>query len=76
MECIICKNGTTVKGKTTYSLQKEGSLLVYKNVEAEVCNNCGEAYLSVETTRKLQQLAADAAKKGAEVEIINYKVLP
>lgn len=70
MECVICKNGTTTKGKTIYTVQKQGSLLVYKDVEAEVCNNCGESYLSVETTRKLQQLAADAAKKGAEVEII------
>ncbi len=70
MECVICKIGTTVKGTTTYTLQKQGALLVYKGVEAEVCNNCGEAYLSVETTRKLQQLAAEAAKKGVEVEII------
>jgi peptide subunit release factor 1 (eRF1) len=53
-------------------VQKQGSLLVYKDVEAEVCNNCGEAYLSVETTRKLQHLAADAVEKGAEVEIIKF----
>jgi len=56
MECVISKNGTTVKEKTTYALQKQDSLLVYKNVEAEVCNNCGEAYLSVETTRKFSNL--------------------
>jgi YgiT-type zinc finger domain-containing protein len=63
MECVICRNGNTVKGKTIYTVEKNGSLLVYKDVDAEVCNNCGEAYLSVETTRRLQQLSAEAIKK-------------
>ncbi len=70
MECVICKMGTTTKGKTTYTIDKQKSLLVFRDVEAEVCDNCGEAYFSLETTKKLQQLVEEALKKGAEFEVV------
>jgi YgiT-type zinc finger domain-containing protein len=70
MECVICKIGKTYKGKTTYTIDKEKSLLVFRDVEAEVCDNCGEAYFSLETTKKLQQLAEEAIKKGAQFEVV------
>ncbi len=70
MECVICKMGNTVKGKTTYTIDKQKSLLVFRDVEADVCDNCGEAYFSLETTKKLQQLVTDALKKGAEFEVV------
>ena len=70
MECVICKMGTTFKGKTTYTIDKQKSLLVFRDVEADVCNNCGEVYFSLETTKKLQQLVSEALKKGAEFEVV------
>lgn len=70
MECVICKMGNTYKGKTTYTIDKQKSLLVFRDVEADVCDNCGEAYFSLETTKKLQQLVADALEKGAEFEVV------
>lgn len=70
MKCVICKMGNTCKGKTTYTIDNQKSLLVFRNAEADVCDNCGEAYFSLETTKKLQQLAADALNKGAEFEVV------
>ena len=70
MECVICKMGTTYKGKTTYTIDKQKSLLVFRDVEADVCDNCGEAYFSLETIKKLQQLVSEALKKGAEFEVV------
>ena len=70
MECVICKMGTTYKGKTTYTIDKQKSLLVFRDVEADVCDNCGEAYFSLKTTKKLQQLVSEALKKGAEFEVV------
>ena len=70
MECVICKMGTTYNGKTTYTIDKQKSLLVFRDVEAEVCDNCGGAYFSLETTKKLQQLVSEALKKGAEFEVV------
>lgn len=70
MLCVICKTGTTYKGKTTSTIESNGRLLVFKNVDAEICNNCGEAYFSPEIIQQLQSLADEAFKKGAEVEIV------
>jgi YgiT-type zinc finger domain-containing protein len=70
MFCVICKTGTINKGRTTCTFEKDGSLIVFKNVEAEICDNCGEAYFSLETTEKLKSLTEDAVRKGAEIEVV------
>jgi len=73
MKCVICKNGETVKGKTTVTLEKSGSVVVIKGVSANICNNCGEYYLDEKTTAEIMQKADEAYKKGAEIEVINLK---
>lgn len=70
MECVICKNGMTQNGFTTVTLERNDSVIVIKNVPAEVCQNCGEYYLSEEMTREVLNRANEAAKKGVEVEVI------
>ncbi len=37
-----------------------------------ICQNCGEYYLSESVTAEVLQKAEDAVNKGAEVEIIRY----
>jgi hypothetical protein len=51
-------------------VEKEGSFLIFADVPAEVCTNCGEAYFSAETTSMLYEKAAEDFKKGVQVEII------
>ena len=70
MECVICKNGTTQEGKVTVTLERDGSIIAIKEVPAQVCQNCGEYFLSAEMTREVLKRAEQAIKKGAEVEII------
>ena len=41
-----------------------------KNVPADVCDNCGEHYLSEEMTDRVLALAEDAIRKGAEIEVL------
>lgn len=42
MECVICKTGMTSPGKAMYSIEKNVHLIVIKNVDADICNNCGK----------------------------------
>lgn len=70
MECVICKVGKTKKGKTNFTLEKNGAFLIYKDVDADVCDNCGETYFSVETSRKIERLSTEAVEKGAELEVV------
>ena len=69
MNCLICKQGATKDGTATVTLERGGTTLVLKHVEAEVCENCGEAYLGEATTARLLRAADEAAHGGVQVEI-------
>ena len=72
MNCLICKQGQTQPGFVTVTLDREGAIVVFKRVPAEVCENCGEYYLSDEVTGELLERAEEAISSGAEVEIRRY----
>lgn len=71
MECVICKNGTTHKGKVTVTLERNGSIIAIKEVPAQVCQNCGEYFLDAEMTKEVLKRAEQAVSKGVEIEVIN-----
>lgn len=72
MKCVICKKGSTYKGKTTVTLQRGEATLLFKNVPAEVCENCGEAYVDGSTSQKLLKQAEEAVLNGVVVDIREY----
>ena len=72
MKCVLCKHGETRPGKVTVSLQRGETTVIVKDVPAEVCENCGEYYLSESVTEQLLQKREEAVRKGAEVEIYRY----
>jgi len=72
MKCAICRNGHTVEGHITVVLEREQSTLVFKNVPAKICENCGEEYLSEETNRELLKRAKDAADRGVDLELLRF----
>ncbi len=72
MNCVICKSGKTNPGHVTVTLQRADTTVIFKEVPADVCENCGEYYLSEDVTAKLLERAEEAVKKGIEVEILKY----
>ncbi|BAG03415.1 type II toxin-antitoxin system MqsA family antitoxin [Microcystis aeruginosa] len=72
MECVICKHGTTRSDFVTVTLERDNFIVILKQVPADICQNCGEYYLSESVTAEVLQKAEDAVNKGAEVEIIRY----
>ena len=72
MKCVICKHGETAPGLVTVSLQRKETTVIFKNVPAEVCNNCGEYFLDETITGRLMIQAKSAVKNGAEVEILRF----
>ena len=73
MECVICKNGKNNDGLVTFTLERDNVIIVFKNVPALVCENCGDFYLTEEVTRKLLEIATTTLEKGVEFEIINFR---
>jgi len=72
VKCVICKNGETQAGKTTVTLEREGMTLVFKSVPAEVCTNCGEAYVGEKVSSQLLKAAEEAARSGVQVDVREY----
>ena len=72
MRCAICRNGQTIEGHITVVLERGQSTLVYKNVPAQICENCGEEYLSADINRTLLQKAEEAIDRGVDLELLRF----
>jgi YgiT-type zinc finger domain-containing protein len=72
MKCPICRNGSLVPGKITVVLEKGKTTLVFREVPAEVCDNCGEEYVDGQINSALLERANEAAQKGVDLELLRY----
>jgi len=72
MNCLICKTGETNPGTTTVTLERDNTVVVIKDVPAQVCDNCGEYYLSEDVSTRIYALAEEAVKRKVEVEVLHY----
>ncbi|MBN3898373.1 MAG: type II toxin-antitoxin system MqsA family antitoxin [Nostoc sp. NOS(2021)] len=72
MKCVICKHGETKPGLVTVTLERDECIIVLKKVPAEICDNCGEYYLSDAVTEQVLEKAESAINNGAELEILRY----
>lgn len=73
MKCMICKQGETQPGTVTVTLERGGTTLIFKSVPAQVCDNCGEAYVDEATTERLLAAAEAAVKAGVQVEVREFQ---
>jgi YgiT-type zinc finger domain-containing protein len=67
--CPLC-GGHKEPGKTTYSVELGTGVVVVRNVRAEICVQCGEAWIDTKTARKLEKIVEDERQKQHQVEIL------
>ena len=72
MTCVLCKTGQPQPGTVTVTLERNRTVVVFKDVPAEVCQNCGEYYLSQSVTERIYKQAEEAVQRNAEVEVLRY----
>ena len=72
MKCIVCKRAETEPGTTTVTLERHGATLVFKEVPAQVCLNCGEDYVDEAAAGALLQSAEEMVRSGTQVDIRSY----
>jgi YgiT-type zinc finger domain-containing protein len=72
MKCVVCKHGETQAGYTTVTLERNGGALVVRKVPAQLCGNCGEAYVSAEVTRSLLESASQTLRLGVELDVRDF----
>lgn len=72
MKCIVCHNGDTQPGTTSVTFHRDGQTVVVNEVPADVCENCGDAYVAENVTAQLLEIAADARKAQAQVLVRDF----
>ena len=72
MKCALCHNGDTHPGHAHVTLSRADTVVVIKDVPADVRENCGEYYLSEAVTEKILAQASTAVERGAEIEVFRF----
>jgi len=72
MICPLCKQGELTPDKVTVTLERNSSTVVFKDVPADVCNNCGEEYVDETVTEKLLNSFDEAVRDGIVVEVRHF----
>lgn len=72
MKCAICQNGSTADGFTTIVLERDQTTIVFKNVPAQICGNCGEEYVSSAVNKALLSQAEAEWERGIILEMLNF----
>lgn len=73
MKCPICKHGKTRPGTATVTLERGGAAVIFRQVPALICDNCGETYHDDEVTRELLEQAEQAISEGVEVDVRRFR---
>ena len=73
MKCAICNYGETQFGFTTIVLEKNGTTLLFRQVPAQICDTCGEEYVSSDTNKTILERATAEMNRGVSLELLNFK---
>lgn len=74
MKCPICKHGDTISGTASITLERNAATLVFKDVPAQICNNCGEEYFTDNITQSIMKQAESAIAQGVQIDVRQYRV--
>ena len=72
MKCPICKHGETKAGTASITLERQSATLVFRNVPARICENCGEVFHDADIAASLLKQAEAAAHAGVEFDVRRY----
>ena len=72
MKCAICRHGNTTDGYTTLVLERDQTTVVFKKVPAQICDNCGEEYVSAAVNTALLRQADEEWERGIIFEMLNF----
>ena len=72
-KCALC-GGKVEQRKIKKMIRIGGDVFVVKEIPAEVCIDCNEAYFTPEVVKRLQRLRSDLKDKEkiAKLEMIGY----
>ena len=72
MHCAICRHGSLEEGSTTVVLERGEVTLIFKEVPAQICENCGEEFVLAEVNDSLLRRAEKALGRGTTLEMLRF----
>lgn len=75
MECVICKTGAMHEGQVTVTIEKNDSIILIKEVPAQVYDVCEHYYLDEKITDEVLKRGQEGLLKGAELEVLRLKAV-
>jgi YgiT-type zinc finger domain-containing protein len=75
VRCIAAHRVRKQSGVTTVTLQRGDMTVVVRDVPAQVCPECGEAWVDEAVAAELLALAEDAVQRGVEIGVRRYTPL-
>lgn len=73
MKCTVCHHGECLPQMVSQSFDRNGKVTVFRNVSAEVCDNCGMRYFDSATTADLLARLKETETHRSEIEVINLR---
>ena len=68
MKCAIC-NGNLKKKLVKLELWVESELVIVEDIPSDICNQCGEKYISAEVSKKIDKLLGQRSKAKKKLEV-------
>ena len=69
--CPLC-GGEKKNGKTVFTVELDGGILVIRDVPALVCVHCGADWIEDAIAVRLEQFVQEARKKHLQVEVAAF----
>lgn len=73
MTCPICGQGGLRPGTTTFAADADETVVVVRSVPADVCEVCGEAFISDAVAKELEDFVAASKATGTESVVRHYQ---
>ena len=70
--CPVC-GGLKVPGTTTFTAELDFGVVVVRKVAADVCDQCGEEWISPDVARKLEEIVEHARKERHQVDVLEMR---
>ncbi len=72
VRCAVCKHGRTEPGTATVSIDRGGAVVIIRDVPADICDTCGEEYITADVMRKLEEAVEQAREGGLDVAVRRF----
>jgi YgiT-type zinc finger domain-containing protein len=70
--CPLC-GGEKSSGTTTFAVDRKFGAVAVRHLPASVCTQCGDAWVDDSVAVKLESIVAEARRKQALVEVMQWR---